>query len=89
MGKKLFVGNINWSASKEDLAQIFWEIGEVEEAILIKDENGRSKGFGFVTYQNESDAQRAASELNGHQIGGRPLVVNEARPKERKDSRYS
>lgn len=88
MGKKLFVGNINWSASKEDLENIFGEFGELEEAILIKDENGRSKGFGFISYVNEADAMKAASELNGFQIDGRPLFVNEARPQEKRERNF-
>ncbi len=88
MGKKLFVGNINWSASKEDLENIFGEFGELEEAILIKDENGRSKGFGFISYVNEADAMKAAAELNGFQIDGRPLFVNEARPQEKRERNF-
>lgn len=88
MGKKLFVGNINWSASKEDLENIFGEFGELEEAILIKDENGRSKGFGFISYVNEADAMKAAWELNGFQIDGRPLFVNEARPQEKRERNF-
>ena len=54
MAKKLFVGNISWNASKEDLENIFGEYGELAEVILIKDENGRSKGFGFITFVNEA-----------------------------------
>lgn len=87
MWKKLFVGNINWNASQEDLQNIFGEYGDLEEVILIKDENGRSKGFGFVTYVNEADAQKATSELNGFKIDGRPLFVNEARPQEKRERR--
>ena len=88
MAKKLFVGNINWNASKEDLENIFSQYGELEEAILIKDENGRSKGFGFISYVNEEDAKKAAAELNGFQIDGRPLFVNEARPQEKKERNF-
>jgi len=88
MAKKLFVGNINWNASKEDLENIFGEYGELEEAILIKDENGRSKGFGFITYVNDADALKAAAELNNFQIDGRPLFVNEARPQEKREKNY-
>ena len=88
MWKKLFVGNINWNASKEDLEEVFGEFGELEEVILIKDENGRSKGFGFVTFVNADDAQTAIQKLNGHDIDGRPLFVNEARPQEKRERRY-
>lgn len=88
MAKKLFVGNINWSASKEDLENVFSQYGELEEAILIKDENGRSKGFGFITYVNDADAEKATSELNGFEIDGRPLFVNEARPQEKRERNF-
>lgn len=88
MAKKLFVGNINWNASKEDLENIFGEYGELEEAILIKDENGRSKGFGFITFVNDADAVKATAELNGFQIDGRPLFVNEARPQEKRERNF-
>ena len=89
MAKKLFVGNINWNASKEDLENIFSQYGELEEAILIKDENWRSKGFGFISYVNEEDAKKATAELNGFQIDGRPLFVNEARPQEKKERNFA
>lgn len=88
MGKKLFVGNINWKATKEDLEELFGKIGEVEEAILIKDETGRSKGFGFVSYANDDDAARAISELSGYEIDGRALFVNEARPQEKRERNF-
>lgn len=88
MAKKLFVGNINWNASKEDLENIFGEYGELEEAILIKDENGRSKGFGFISYVSDDDAVKAQAELNGFQIDGRPLFVNEARPQEKRERNF-
>jgi RNA-binding protein 39 len=88
MAKKLFVGNINWNASKEDLENIFSQYGELEEAILIKDENGRSKGFGFITYVNDADAVAAAEKLNGFEIDGRPLFVNEARPQEKRERNF-
>lgn len=88
MAKKLFVGNINWNASKEDLETIFGEYGELEEAILIKDDNGRSKGFGFITFINDDNALKAAAELNGFQIDGRPLFVNEARPQEKRERNF-
>jgi RNA recognition motif-containing protein len=88
MAKKLFVGNINWSASKEDLEDIFSQYGELEEIILVRDENGRSKGFGFISYVNEEDAKKAIVELNGFQIDGRPLFINEARPQEKRERNF-
>ena len=88
MAKKLFVGNINWNASKEDLEAVFSQHGELEEAILIKDENGRSKGFGFITYVNDADADAATAALNGFEIDGRPLFVNEARPQEKRERNF-
>jgi RNA recognition motif-containing protein len=88
MAKKLFVGNINWKAWKEDLEDIFSKIWELEEVVLIKDETGRSKGFGFVTFVNDSDADTAISEFDGFEIDGRKIFVNEARPQEKKERRF-
>lgn len=81
MSKKLFVGNIEWGASEDDLKALFAEHGEVEEVVIVKDKfSGRSKGFGFVTFANEEDADKAIAALNDHEVNGRKLVVNEARP---------
>ena len=81
MENKLFVGNIEWGASEDDLKALFSEHGEVEEVVIIKDKfSGRSKGFGFVTFANEPDAQKAVEALNEHELNGRQLVVNVARP---------
>lgn len=88
MAKKLFVGNINWKATKEDLEEIFSKIWELEEVVLIKDENGRSKGFGFITFAQDSDADRAISELDGLEIEGRAIFVNEARPQEKRERKF-
>jgi RNA recognition motif-containing protein len=83
MSKKLFIGNIEWGATEEDLKELFGKHGDIEEAIIIKDKmSGRSKGFGFVTFANEEDADKAMEELNGHELNGRALVVNEARKRE-------
>lgn len=83
MSKKLFIGNIEWGATEEDLKTLFGEYGEIEEAVIIKDRmSGRSKGFGFVTFANDADADKAIEALNGHDLNGRELVVNEARKKE-------
>lgn len=82
MAKKLFVGSLDWNTTEDELKDFFAELGEVEEAIIIKDHIGRSKGFGFVTYVNDADADKAIADLDGKQLGKRTIVVNEARPKE-------
>ncbi|MCD6109445.1 RNA-binding protein [bacterium] len=82
MAKKLFVGSLDWNTTEDELKSFFGELGEVEEAIIIKDFQGRSKGFGFVTYTDDAAADKAIAELDGKQLGKRTIVVNEARPKE-------
>jgi len=88
MAKKLFVGNINWKASETDLEKIFWEYWDLEEVVLVKDENGRSKGFGFITYSADENADKAISELDGLKIDGRPIFVNEARPQQKRERNF-
>lgn len=86
MAKKLFVGNIEWGVTDDQLKEIFAAHGEVEEAVIIKDKfSGRPKGFGFVTYVNDDDADKAVEALNDYDLNGRKLAVNEARPKEPRD----
>ncbi|MFC1600079.1 RNA recognition motif domain-containing protein [Patescibacteria group bacterium] len=86
MAKKLFVGNIEWGVTDEDLQKLFADHGEVEEAVIIKDKfSGRPKGFGFVTFVNDEDADKAVEALNDYELNGRKLAVNEARPKEPRD----
>lgn len=83
MGKKLYVGNLPYSMTDSDLQSLFEEHGVVQSAQVISDrETGRSKGFGFVEMDNGDQAQAAINALNGHSIDGRPLTVNEARPRE-------
>jgi len=83
MAKKLFVGNISWDTTDESLGEAFGQFGAVEEAVIIKDKfSGRSKGFGFVTYTDDSAADAAIAEMNEKELDGRELTVNEARPKE-------
>ena len=83
MAKKLFVGNISWGTTDAELEKLFSEYGEVEEAVIIKDKfSGRSRGFGFVTMKNDDDADKAVKALNEHDLGGRSIVVNEAKPRE-------
>jgi cold-inducible RNA-binding protein len=77
---KLYVGNLNNQASESDLRDMFSEFGEISEVNLIT-EGDRSKGFGFVTFADESSAAAAAEAMNGKEVGGRELVVNVARPK--------
>ncbi|MBO04115.1 MAG: RNA-binding protein [Chloroflexi bacterium] len=80
MGKKLFVGSLAWATDSTGLQAAFSRFGEIEEAIVISDrETGRSRGFGFVTFVDESSTQQAVAEMNGAELDGRPIVVNEAR----------
>ncbi len=82
MGKKLYVGNLAYSMSDSDLQQIFEPHGSVQSAQVIMDrDTGRSKGFGFVEMGSEAEAQAAIAALNGAEVEGRTLTVNEARPK--------
>ncbi len=85
MGKKLYVGNLPYTTSDSDLQQLFSQHGTVSAAQVITDrETGRSKGFGFIEMSSDSEAQAAISGLHGKDFSGRPLTVNEARPKENK-----
>ena len=83
MAKNLFVGSLPWSVNDEQLAQIFGEAGTVESARVITErDTGRSKGFGFVEMATEEEAKKAIETLNGKEIEGRAITVNEARPRE-------
>lgn len=83
MAKKLYVGNLSYSTSDAELRKLFEEYGTVESAQVIMDrDSGRSKGFGFVEMSNAQEAQSAIDALNGQEVGGRALTVNEARPRE-------
>jgi RNA recognition motif-containing protein len=83
MSKKLYVGNLDYSVTSDDLKQLFAQFGDVRSAEVISDrDTRRSKGFGFVEFESDSDAEAAISALNGKEFGGRPLTVNEARPRE-------
>ncbi len=78
---KLYVGNLPYTVSDEQLGEMFAGIGEIEEAKVITDKfSGRSKGFGFVTMKDEKDAEKAVKEMNDKEIEGRKVVVNVARP---------
>ena len=83
MSTKLYVGNLSFNATTQDLEQVFGEIGTVESTNIIEDrDTGRSRGFAFVEMSSEEEAQNAISQLNGREIDGRELKVNEAKPRE-------
>jgi RNA recognition motif-containing protein len=83
MGKKLYVGNLAYGVSSSDLQQMFEEFGTVQSAqVIIDRDTGRSKGFGFVEMGSDAEAQAAIDALNGQNVDGRNLTVNEARPRE-------
>jgi RNA recognition motif-containing protein len=83
MSTKLYVGNLSFNTSTQDLEQMFGEIGTVQSANLIEDrETGRSRGFAFVEMSSQEEAQNAISQLNGKEVDGRSLTVNEAKPRE-------
>jgi len=80
----IYVGNMNFNLSNEDLFNLFSQFGEVSSAKIINDkETGRSKGFGFVEMENAEDALKAIASLNESDVQGRKLIVNEARPQEK------
>ncbi|HEY3332889.1 MAG TPA: RNA-binding protein [Capsulimonadaceae bacterium] len=82
MGIRLYVGNLSYSTTQEELAEIFSEAGSVTNASLMSDRyTGQSRGFGFVEMASDEDGQNAIQLLNGRNVGGRELVVNEARPR--------
>lgn len=81
MNKKLFVGGINYDSSEEGLKDHFSQAGNVESAVIITDKmTGRSKGFGFVEFATDEEAQKAIDMFNDQEFEGRKLTVNEARP---------
>lgn len=83
MGNKLYVGNLSYDMQDRDLQELFAEYGTVTSAKIVTDrESGRSKGFGFVEMSTDAEAQAAITALNGQEVNGRALTVNEARPKE-------
>jgi RNA recognition motif-containing protein len=87
MATKLFVGSLAWATTDDSLAAFFSQAGTVTSARVITDRaTGRSKGFGFVEMSNDDEAQKAIAELNGKDLDGRTIVVNEARPMEPRDN---
>jgi RNA recognition motif-containing protein len=83
MSTKLYVGNLSFRVTSDDLQEHFSQAGSVESANIVQDrETGRSRGFGFVEMSNEEDANNAIAQFNGQEYDGRNMVVNEARPRE-------
>lgn len=88
MAKKLYVGGLPYSTTDNELKDAFAQAGAVSSAIIIMDKmTGRSKGFGFVEFASDEDAQKAIDMWNGKDFGGRTLTVNEARPMEERPRR--
>jgi RNA recognition motif-containing protein len=88
MGNKLYVGNLPYSFRDEDMQQAFSQFGSISSAkVMMERDTGRSKGFGFVEMGNDAEAQAAIKGMNGQSMGGRNLVVNEARPMEARPPR--
>lgn len=88
MGKNIYVGNLPYDTTGDDLVQLFQTYGTVTSGQVIIDKfSGRSRGFGFVEMANDDEAQAAIDALNGTPYGGRPLTVNEARPREDRGGR--
>ncbi len=83
MSMKLYVGNLSFQTSSDDLQQLFAQAGTVESASVVEDrETGRSRGFGFVEMSTKEEGQAAIQQFNGQDMGGRALNVNEAKPRE-------
>ena len=81
----IYVGNLSYGMSEDELRQAFAAYGEVSSVKILMDrETGRSRGFGFVEMPNKGEADTAIAQLNGKDLGGRPLRINEARPRERR-----
>ena len=88
MAKKLFIGSLPWATTGDDLKQLFSQHGTVTSATVIMDKmTGRSRGFGFVEFESDAEADAAAQALNNSDFGGRTLVVKEARPLEDRPKR--
>ncbi|MDQ2920545.1 MAG: RNA-binding protein [Acidobacteriota bacterium] len=88
MAMKLYVGNLSFQTSSEDLQQLFAQAGTVESATVVEDrDTGRSRGFGFVEMASKEDGEKAIQQFNGTDLNGRNLTVNEARPREDRGNR--
>jgi cold-inducible RNA-binding protein len=85
MGTKLYVGNLSFNTTENELQELFSQAGTVQEVSLMQDKfTGKSRGFAFVTMGSDEDAQNAISKLNGQTVEGRALTVNEARPRDQR-----
>ncbi len=83
MATKLYVGNLPFNTTENELQELFSQAGPVQEVMLMQDKfTGKSRGFAFVTMGSDADAQKAIAEINGKTVDGRALTVNEARPRE-------
>jgi RNA recognition motif-containing protein len=83
MGRKLYVGNLPYEVGETELQELFGRAGSIESVTVMRDQmTGRARGFAFVEMSTDDEAQKAITALNGTQVGGRNLTVNEARPKE-------
>src|SRR5919197_37747 len=88
MSIKLYVGNLSFQTSSEDLRELFGQAGTVESASVVEDrDTGRSRGFGFVEMSSREEGEAAIAQFNGKEFGGRNLTVNEARPREERGGR--
>jgi RNA recognition motif-containing protein len=88
MSMKLYVGNLSFQTSSQELEELFASIGTVESATVVEDrETGRSRGFGFVEMSSQEEGEKAISELNGQEVSGREIKVNEAKPREDRGGR--
>lgn len=85
MAKKLYVGGLSFSTTVDELRALFAQVGTVESVTIVTDKfSGQSRGFGFVEMASSQEAQQAVQKLNGQTLGGRSIVVNEARPQEQR-----
>ena len=90
MGRKLYVGNLSFQATEDELREHFGQVGTPDTVAIIKDRmTGRSRGFGFVEMSDDSEAARAIETLDGKELMGRPLKINEARARESRGDGYS
>ena len=88
MAYKLYVGNLSFSTSSEELKELFAQAGSVESATVVEDrDTGRSRGFGFVEMASKEEGEKAIEQFNGKDFGGRNLTVNEAKPREDRGGR--
>ncbi len=89
MEEKIYVGNLPFGASEDDLKNLFSQVGEVKSIKIITDQySGRSRGFGFIEMTSQAEAEKAISLLNGKTLMGQTLVVNKARPQKKRGSNF-